>query len=514
VAGKPADPVVAAPPVEGAAPVAQTRPSERTVTLATARYRVILSSYGAVARSWELFDPQYREQRGGVEGPVDLVREPALEGALLRTTFPRSSFQVAADAAYDVVAQTATSVTFLHRGVGGVEVTKRFDLDPQRYGLMLTVGVRNGGQRPIAEHVELTLAGLQRPGEGKRSMFGSTGKVTEVVCAVGGKVQRVGADKVRQERPSWVGDVAWIGVDEKYFLKAAAPQGEAGLQKCGSGTAGPDQATIVSSVELAERTVDPGKSAEHTFAVYVGPKVVEQLETVAVRGSGPTLDKSVDFGRFEFIARPLLKLMRAFHAATGNWGVAIILVTLFVRLATAYWTNKSMVSSKAMQRIKPEMDKLREKLGDDKQKLNTEVMNLYKKHKINPVAGCLPMLLQMPIWFALYSTLWNSVELYHAPFALWIHDLSEPDKYLVLPISMGLLMLAQQKWAPMTSIDTAQQKMMTYMMPVMFTSFSLFVPAGLTLYWATSTALQMVHQVLFNRWWARRESSSVLAAAR
>jgi YidC/Oxa1 family membrane protein insertase len=194
----------------------------------------------------------------------------------------------------------------------------------------------------------------------------------------------------------------------------------------------------------------------------------------------------------EVLARPMLWVLKTIHRGIGNWGIAVILLTVLIKIITWWPTAQSMKSAAAMAKLKPEMDKLKEKYGDDKAKMNQEVMLLYQKHKINPLGGCLPVLLQMPVYIALYSMLGNSVELYHAPLGLWIHDLTASDPFFVLPLLTGAIMFAQQKLSP-TPPDPSQKTMMT-VMPLMFTGMSIFLPAGLTLYILTNTALSMVQQ--------------------
>jgi YidC/Oxa1 family membrane protein insertase len=178
----------------------------------------------------------------------------------------------------------------------------------------------------------------------------------------------------------------------------------------------------------------------------------------------------------------------------GNWGIAIILLTFFVKLVLFPLTHKQMASMAKMKELKPEMDRLNELYADDREKKGAAVMELYRKKGVNPMAGCFPVLLQLPIWFSLYSSLSSNIRLLHAPFALWWGDLSSPDPYFVLPLALGVLMFVQQKLAPPTGADPMQAKMMLYLMPGMITSFMLFLPAGLCLYMFTNSALSIVQQ--------------------
>jgi YidC/Oxa1 family membrane protein insertase len=245
-----------------------------------------------------------------------------------------------------------------------------------------------------------------------------------------------------------------------------------------------------------------GESESRSVMIYGGPKLLDALQAVntyddSQGGRTPTsIEKAMDL-RLAFLAVPMLKLLKVFHGWIPSWPIAIALLTLTVKLATLYWTHKSMRSMKAMGRLKPEMDKIREKFGEDRQRMNVEMMNLYKTHKINPLSGCLPMLLQMPVWIALYEALGAAADLYQVRF-LWMPDLTAPDPIYILPILMTVTMFLQQKLSP-TTMDSAQQKMMMYMMPLMFGAFSLVFPAGLTIYIFTNTLLGMLHQLYMNR---------------
>ena len=224
------------------------------------------------------------------------------------------------------------------------------------------------------------------------------------------------------------------------------------------------------------------------FELYLGPKDIDRLEEAEVG-----LEDSIDFWIVGVLAKPMLYLLRWFHSLVPNWALAIIMLTVLVKLALLYWTQKSFSQMQRMAKLKPMMDALKEKYGKDKERLNTEMMSLYKREKVNPLGGCLPMLLQMPIWIALYRTIYSSVELYQAPLGGWIQDLSAADPYFVLPVILGASMFAQQKLTP-TTMDSAQAKMMLYMMPIMFTVFMLFLPSGLNLYILVNTFLTMAQQ--------------------
>jgi YidC/Oxa1 family membrane protein insertase len=247
--------------------------------------------------------------------------------------------------------------------------------------------------------------------------------------------------------------------------------------------------------DLAENNTLRGQAQ---LVAYLGPKYLDRLESIAsVVQFNPHFDKAVDLGIWGFIAGPLLWILRHLYALVGSWGIAIILLTLIVKLATLYWTHKSMKSMRAMAKLRPKLDEIRKKHENDKQKQQVETMNLFKAHGVNPLAGCLPILLQMPVWFALYRSLSVAAELYQAKF-LWFDDLTAPDPYYILPVFMTVTMLLQSKLTPQTATGM-QQKILSYGMPLMFGGFSLFFPAGLTLYISTNTVLTLLHHLYMRR---------------
>ena len=224
--------------------------------------------------------------------------------------------------------------------------------------------------------------------------------------------------------------------------------------------------------------------------------MIDDLEQVRPGGEDAKLDKSVDV-TLAMLSRPILSLLKIFHRYVHNWGLAIILLTLFIKLITFYPTQRSLLSAKKMQKLGPKMAAIRKKYENDRQRQSVETMNLYKAHGVSPFGGCLPSLIQMPIWIALYSTLNYAVELYRSPFILHIHDLTAKDPYYITPLLMGGVMFLQMKMSP-TSPDNQQQAMMTIMMPIMFTAFSLVLPSGLALYMLTSYLIGILQQLYVN----------------
>ena len=276
----------------------------------------------------------------------------------------------------------------------------------------------------------------------------------------------------------------WAAMLQHYFISAwVPPQDQTSFFSTRTDRSGNN----IVGFRGSEQSLEPGSSLTLSADLFIGPKYQDQMKATA-----PHLELTVDYGWLWFIAQPLFWLLDWFHSFVGNWGVAIILVTVVIKLlfyklsATAY---RSMAN---MRRVAPKMTRIKEECGDDRQKLSQQMMELYKKEKINPMGGCLPILVQMPVFIALYWMLLESVELRHAPFMLWIADLSMKDPYFVLPILMGISMFLQQKLNP-TPPDPMQAKIMK-MLPIIFTFFFLWFPAGLVLYWLVNNLLSILQQ--------------------
>jgi YidC/Oxa1 family membrane protein insertase len=275
----------------------------------------------------------------------------------------------------------------------------------------------------------------------------------------------------------------WFGYTDRYFLFAMLSGGKDTFT-----------VNIVSKAPLYQLSL-AGDTASSVFdnRLYVGPKDVSILRLV-----DNSLTASVDYGWLNFLCVPILELMKFFYRMIPNYGLAIILLTLFIRLLLYPLQMKSMKSMKKLQELQPHIKKLQEKHKEDKQKMNQELMQFMKTHKVNPMGGCLPMLLQLPVFIALYNVLGNAVELYKSPFMFWISDLSVKDPYYILPVLMVISMVLQQKLTPNPTMDPTQAKMMM-IMPVVFGFLMINLPSGLTLYIFLSTILGVVQQYMMNR---------------
>jgi YidC/Oxa1 family membrane protein insertase len=239
-------------------------------------------------------------------------------------------------------------------------------------------------------------------------------------------------------------------------------------------------------------TAAPDSTVTAKSRLWVGPKLQHDMEAIA-----PGLELTVDYGKLTVIAKPIFWLLEKIHGVVGNWGWAIIILTLLIKLAFYKLSETSYKSMANMRKLAPRLKSLKERYGDDKQKLNQAMMDMYKKEKVNPLGGCLPVLVQIPVFIALYWVLLESVEMRQAPFALWIQNLSAPDPYFILPLIMGATMIIQQKLNP-APMDPMQAKVMM-ILPIVFTVFFAFFPSGLVLYWVVNNTLSIAQQYVITK---------------
>ncbi|HBF12574.1 MAG TPA: hypothetical protein DDW49_04165 [Deltaproteobacteria bacterium] len=292
------------------------------------------------------------------------------------------------------------------------------------------------------------------------------------------------------EKTTQQGKIYWTGLADRYFLMGLVNR-EGGANV--STVYGRENQQVYTNLTYGGISLRPGEVLKRTYTMYLGPKKREELKLV-----GSYLETSVDYGFFSFMATPLLWLLIVIEKFVRNWGLAIIILTFIVKLLLHPINKKSMQSMKEMQKLQPKMKEVREKFKNDKERMNLEIMGLFKAHKVNPMGGCLPMLLQFPVYIALYRVLWNSVELYQAPFFGFYKDLSVPDPYMITPILLGIFMALQQKWSPQAAtMDPAQAKVMM-IMPIMFSAFMIFLPFGLNLYILVNVVMSVIQQYMIH----------------
>jgi len=382
------------------------------------------------------------------------------------------------------------TLTFRYQDPGsGVRVLKRVTFENDSYRMALDIETEGMSDRYLFSMG--TDFGITDWGQ-KRGFVGFIGPITDL----GGELMKDSPAKIEGE-VRHEGPIVWTALQDKYFIAAAVPTGaSAAVIRRTSDT------TINTSVEFS--SAGPGSVVRH-LVLYAGPKEHQRL-----RSLGVGLEETVDFGWFiygswaivRWIAKPLFHILQFLHSFTGNYGVAIILLTVGVRVLFIPLTHKSYRSMKDMQALQPQLQALQKKFKDDRQRLQREMMELYQKNKVNPVGGCLPMILQIPVFVALFNVLYTTIEIRQAPFILWIHDLSDKDPYYVLPVIMGLSMLIQQKMQP-TTMDPTQAKIFL-MMPVLMTFLFVSFPSGLVLYMITNNVLTISQQYFTMKYFETR----------
>jgi YidC/Oxa1 family membrane protein insertase len=486
----PAGPAAPAP-VGAVAPVEQA--PEELVTLRGDGFSVVLTSHGGAMARLELNNPKFQREQDGKTVAIDMVHvakgqphplavaaSPELGGAadLLLDPSTQASMRVAS--------RDATRVVFEGRA-GAAGLRKTFRLTGKPYELALDLEITGA---PAAGAVSVLYTGYMPPSTSSGGIFsGPPLEFVRPACRAGDKTERfdVTADEVKKQPP---GAVGWAGIDQHYFIGALFPQPQAGYACTFLKGAEKGSGAVALQVPVA-----PGGTTA-SFLLYAGPK---QLE--ALKGYGRGFETAIDYGAvanaFAFFAQILLRVMRWFHGFVANWGVAIILLTLTVKALLYPLTLKSMQSMAGMRQLQPEIEKLKAKFGDDKEGFARAQMALFAEKKVSMTGGCLPMLLQMPVWFALYAALQTSVELYREPF-LWMSDLTVKDPYFILPVAMGVTSFIMQKLSPQPA-DNTQAKMMLYFFPAFFTFMMLFVPSGLTLYIFVNNLLSIVQQRYVNK---------------
>jgi YidC/Oxa1 family membrane protein insertase len=286
------------------------------------------------------------------------------------------------------------------------------------------------------------------------------------------------------------GDIRWYAFEGEYFAALLlSPPSEKNITLTVQGDA---KNIVKANMMTSLISLLPKEEVKIPYRVYIGPKEVKYLKEL-----GFSADKLVDFGFFTIIAKPLLWFLNLTNSITKNYGIDIIIISILIKIIFLPLTQISMKSMKEMQKVQPEMNRLRAQYKNDKAKLQQEIMLLYKRRKINPMSGCLPMVIQIPVFFALYNALQNAFEMRHAPFFLWIRDLSAKDPIYITPLIMGATMVIQQKMTP-TAADPSQAKMFM-LMPIMFTFLFLNFPSGLVIYWLTNNVLSIAHQYYLNK---------------
>ena len=390
-----------------------------------------------------------------------------------------------------VVGSGASEASLLLTGTGNtnLEVRKELTFSQNNYRIDLNLTFSNKSDSALSGNafMEWTSPFPEKKGGG----FFSAGmnNNTQFSYFINGKVEKKALHDIESDIVL-EGDILWTAIEEKYFTSAVVPLQEKPSQIRVS-TAGKRIAAY--QIIFPQISLQPGQDKSYGFSLYMGPKDIDILKQQGFR-----LEKTIDFGFFDIIAKPLLLSLKFFYRFIGNYGLAIILITIIIKIIFWPLTHKSYTSMKGMQSIQPEIAALKEKYKDNKEEFAKQQMSLYKKYKVNPLGGCLPMLLQIPVFIALYRVLGDSIELRHANFiSFWINDLSAKDPTYITPLLMGLSMLVQQKMTP-TAADPAQAKMMMFM-PIIFTVMFLNFPSGLVIYWLVNNVISVAQQIYTNK---------------
>lgn len=494
----------------------EPEPEAEPVVLETELLSATLVPRGGAVRSLTLKDPRYVQEISKHETkPVDIVSRSAKGRVLPLITFEAraKSGSVPAHLGYEVAKKGKDKVLFVAKNKTW-KVKRSYRILKEPYQLQVLTELKNvsGRKRAIRPVLSIQKYVKQAKGGGFFSMFRPQLNIVKGMCVLDGDMERRDIKKMQKKGEiDRLGRVDYLAVDDLYFtavlmpvwerIQATGPEGQSEL-RCRVGSDG--QGGLKGVLDFGKVEVSPGETFVLPTRAFLGPKEYDTLEDAE-------LGKVVDYGWFGGLSRFLYVVLSTFHGWVGNWAVAIIMLTILVKIVLSPLTHWSFKSMQKMQTIKPLIDDLNSRYPEpeDRDKKNQALMALYRTHKINPLMGCLPMLLQMPIWIALYRMLANSVELYHTPLILWIDDMSQPDPYYVLPLVLGGSMFLQQKLTP-TTADSQQAKMMMYMMPIMFTFFMLMLPAGLNLYILVNTLLTIAQQkILYKPKVATAEGSQV-----
>lgn len=389
----------------------------------------------------------------------------------------QSQFTLGAD-------QKDVTVDLVWQGSNGVSIHKIFTFARDDYTVKVNYQIDNRSSLDWVGQLYAQLQ-LKKTPEPEHSMFGiNPSYIGGAISSAQKPYEKITFDKMAQNNLNIAIQGGWLAMQQHYFLSAWVPDAQQTFNYYGH----KDNGDLYTLGMLGQQvTVKPGTQLNLGAKLYMGPEIMDRLETVA-----PHLNLTIDYGILWFISIALFWVLKHIHQFVGNWGWSIVLVTVLIKLLFFHLSAKSYRSMAAMRKLQPRLQALKERFGEDRQKLTQATMELYKSQKINPLGGCLPIIVQIPVFIALYWVLLESVELRQAPFILWIHDLSTKDPFYVLPVLMGLTMFIQQKLNPPPP-DPMQAKIMMFL-PVFFTFLFVSFPAGLVLYWTVNNALSILQQ--------------------
>ncbi len=499
------------------APPPEDLSAQQTWSIRDSLYRVKIIAQGARESSFELL--KFKEELRPDSPPMQMIRDTAylpLDVTLLShndwdlyrrpfTSDTRTEVKIAPG-------EPPRSIPFQTEIPGKVRLTKTFTVQPDSYAVDLEVQIQNLSTEKLSDQMGISFyfkpssQSAHQTYNQSRLTFSTNGSNHDV--GIKNLVEEGKEGEAKPDATLSLPPCNWVGYQDNFFIQAIIPLTEGGY------TIKPrlvkNHPQITRLVFLTDKfDLDPNESSSFKLRLYNGPK-----EIATLKEAGHDLSDAIDYGWFTYPGKLLLVALRWFYSFTHNYGIAIILLTIIIKIVFWPLTQKSYTSMQKMKKIQPKIQQIREKYKDDKEKLNQELMQVYKTYKVNPMGGCLPMALQIPVFFALYRMLNSAVELRHQPFVLWIHDLTAPDRLNlgfsidlpmighldglpVLTILMGITMFLQQKMTP-SSGDPRQEKIML-IMPIMFTFFFINFPAGLVLYWFVNNLLSIAQQYWINR---------------
>ena len=477
--------------------VMQEATNARVIIVNTPLYTVKISEKGAILNSIVLKKFNVSSDK---DSPLLDIMQPDLYPGTVATSFHGAGIQNLEDAVYHAdltyevidVFDTPGEITFSWTSPQNVVVDKKFSFSPETYLIGLDISVKNGSDQNIQGNLVLSLSGDSNSG---KNGYGFTGPSV----FLDNKLEQIKIKKIK-DKSLYTGKITWIAIQNRYFFSSIIPVEH--LEAAMKLSVQPDTVLKADYIQ-PDVVINSGMMHDFQYHLAFGPKKISVLGQL-----GHNLNKIMNFGMFDFIAKPCLRIMNWLYKYIPNYGMDIIILTIFIKLILWPLGSKSYKSMSEMKKLQPLMNQLREKYKGDKQRMNQEIMGLYKTYKVNPMGGCLPMLVQIPIFFAFYRMLYEAIELRHAPFFGWINDLSAPDRLFnfsfsipfmqppygipVLTIIMGGTMFLQQKMSPPMG-DPTQAKMMMFM-PIVFTVIFINFSSGLVLYWLVNNILSVSQQ--------------------
>ncbi|MCJ7773871.1 MAG: membrane protein insertase YidC [Desulfobacterales bacterium] len=469
----------------------------RSIQINTPLYTVMISERGAVFKRMILNNYRQRVEKDSEH--LEMISPEVTSGSVIMG-FEQNSIKgledrlFSADVKYDSIDVKSENqeILFAYHSKDGIVVEKKYLFSADTYIIRMMVSIKNRSNASIKDRLALSILNVA-PAE--KSGYGFEGPS----AMIGNKIEEVKIKKLG-DKNIFSGDLKWIAIQDRYFISSIIPKTPVDATMK---LAIDEKGVLMNRYISNEEVISPGNEQNLEYELYFGPKSIQVLKSV-----GYDLERAVNFGWFDFLAKPCLWIMNLLYSVIPNYGVAIIILTIFTKIILWPLGTKSYKSMNEMKKLQPLMAEIREKHKDDKKKMNEELMGLYKTYKINPLGGCLPMVLQIPVFFALYRMLYGAIELRHAPFFGWINDLSAPDRLFnfgfdipfmqppygipVLTIIMGASMLLSQKMQPPAG-DPAQAKIMM-LMPVVFTVIFINFSSGLVLYWLVNNILSIAQQ--------------------